>query len=107
MSLKIMNFCISYVECINHSAVLTLFTHIVQCLSQCESAAAELNMLKDITAWTTSIKPRLEDPSFCFSYSVQWCNFGPTCKNFLGVGMGMVASHNNPVYFDMKLFKRG
>lgn len=52
---------LSYVvECINHSAVLTLFTHAVQCLSQCKSPAAEYNMLKDLTTWCASIKPRLE-----------------------------------------------
>ncbi|CAB3976712.1 Hypothetical predicted protein [Paramuricea clavata] len=48
-------------ECINHNAVLTLFTHTVQYLSQCQSAAAELIMLKDLTAWTASIKPSNPD----------------------------------------------
>ena len=57
---KMINFLLldSYIECINHNAVLTLFIHTVQYLSQCQSAAAEFIMLKDLTAWTASIKPR-------------------------------------------------
>ncbi|XP_028402357.1 ectopic P granules protein 5 homolog [Dendronephthya gigantea] len=48
-------------ECINHSAVLTLFTHTVQCLSRSQSAAEEFIMLKELNAWTASIKPSNPD----------------------------------------------